>query len=253
MTTPLPTTPGDIITLALKAANVVGVGQTPAAEDMNDAFNLLNMLMAQLQRRRYFIYQLVTTNLQANGSLSYTVGAGGQFNLPTWVPKIESAYFSQNINTPLPVDYPLEILKSREDYNRISIKNLNAFPRYAYYEPAYPLGNLYVWPLPNSTYTLHISTMLQLQQFQTVADVIALPPEYKAALLWNLVPELYTFYGIMADPATADRVTKKAEATLRIIEEANAQIPQLQLPPAIRGNGGGTYNIYGDMYIGSTP
>lgn len=248
MSTPLPKTPLDIITLALKTANVVGVGQTPAPEDTNDAFNLLNMLLAQLQRRRYFVYQLVNTSLQANGSISYTVGPGGNFNIARPA-KLESAFFRQNAGTPNPVDSPLEILRSQEDYNRISLKNLNAFPRYCFYDMASPMGNLFVWPVPNNAYTIFITTMLQLQQFHTVSDVISLPPEYFAALMWNLVPELYAFYGLPPNP----EVVKKAEATLRIIEEANAAIPQLQMPAALKSRQGTTYNIYGDYYIGTSP
>lgn len=248
MTVPVPTTPSDIITLALKTANVLGVGQAASAEDMNDSFNLLNMLMAQLQRRRYMIYQLVTVAKQATGALSYTVGPGGDFNI-TRPAKLESAFFRQNVQTPLPVDYPLEILRSTEDYNRISIKNLNAFPRFAFYDMAYPMGNLFVWPVPNSMYEIHITVMQQLQQFQTINDTLAMPPEYSAALMWNLVLELYALYGLPVSPVTAG----KAESSLRIIEEANTAIPQLQLPPAVRPQRGATYNIYGDFQIGSTP
>lgn len=58
-TVPPQTTVRDIITLALKTANVLGVGQAASPEDMLDSFRLLNMLMAQLQRRRYMIYQLI--------------------------------------------------------------------------------------------------------------------------------------------------------------------------------------------------
>jgi hypothetical protein len=248
MTVPAPTTPGDIITLALKTANVVGVGQTPEPEDMNDAFNLLNMLLAQLQRRRYFIYGLTTTSFQGNNSVSYTVGPGGNFNIPRPA-KIESAFFRQNNTTSYPVDYPLEILRSQEDYNRISLKTLNAFPRYCFYDQAYPTGNLFVWPVPNNTYTVFISTITQIQQFNTPADIIQLPPEYSAALMWNLVQELYPFYGLPPNPL----VVGKAEASLRIIEEANVQIPQLSMPPALKNNRGSTYNIYGDFMIGSSP
>lgn len=248
MTVPVPTTPRDLINLSLKTANVLGVGQVASAEDMNDAFNLLNMLMAQLQRRRYMIYQLVTLAKQATGAISYTVGPGGDFNVARPA-KLESAFFRQNVQTPLPVDYPLEILRSTEDYNRISIKNLNAFPRFAFYDMAYPMGNLYVWPVPNSMYEIHITVMQQLQQFQNLSDQIAMPPEYSAALMWNLTLELYPFYGL----PVSDVVRGKAEASLRIIEEANTAIPQLQLPPAVRPQRGATYNIYGDFQIGSTP
>jgi hypothetical protein len=248
MASPLPTTPRDIITLSLKTANVLGVGQNASPEDVNDAFNLLNMMMAQLQRRRYFIYQLVTVGAQGTGALSYTVGPGANFDTPRPA-KIESAFFRQNQNTPLPVDYPLESLRAREDYNRISIKNLNSFPRYCFYDAAYPVGNVFIWPLPSNQYEIFLTVMLQLQQFQNLSDIIALPPEYSAALMWNLTLELYPFYGLPVNPVAE----KKAEASLRIIEEANAQIPMLQMPVALRGNRTGTYNIYGDMYIGSNP
>lgn len=245
MSSPAPDTPADIIKLALKTANVLGVGQTASAEDMNDAFNMLNMMLAQWQRRRYMVYQLVTASCQGNGAVSYTVGPGGDFDIhrPS---KLESAYFRQNQNTPLPVDYPLTILRAREDYNRISIKNLNSFPQYAFYDAANPLGNLFVWPLPSSQYEIFITVMLELQQFTTIEDQITLPPEYKAAMLWNLTLELYPLYGL----PPSDVVKGKAEASMRIIEEANAQIPQLVMPAAVRSRSG-TYNIYGDFYIGS--
>lgn len=245
MASPTPETPGDIIQLALKTANVLGVGQTASAEDTTDAFNALNMMMAQLQRRRYMVYQLVSASLQATGQEVYTVGPGGDFDIPRPA-KIESAFFRQLSGGPLPVDYPFSILRSREDYNRISIKNLNAFPQYLFYDGGYPLGNLYPWPIPNNQYEIFITVMQQLQQFETIADEITLPPEYKAALWWNLTLELYPMYGLPVNEVVA----KKAEASLRIIEQANTQIPRLSMPTALN-NRPGTYNIYGDFYIGS--
>lgn len=245
MSSPMPTTPGDIIQLALKTANVLGVGQTASAEDTTDAFNALNMMMAQWQRRRYMVYQLVSFSLQATGQEVYTVGPGGDFDIPRPA-KIESAFFRQLSGGPLPVDYPFSILRSREDYNRISIKNLNAFPQYLFYDGGYPLGNLYPWPIPNNQYEIFITVMQQLQQFETIADEILLPPEYKAALWWNLTLELYPMYGLPVNEVVA----KKAEASMRIIEQANTQIPRLSMPTALK-NRPGTYNIYGDFYIGS--
>lgn len=245
MASPTPETPGDIIQLALKTANVLGVGQTASAEDTTDAFNALNMMMAQWQRRRYMVYQLVSASLQATGQEVYTVGPGGDFDIPRPA-KIESAFFRQLSGEPLPVDYPFSILRSREDYNRISIKNLNAFPQYLFYDGGYPLGNLYPWPIPNNQYEIFITVMQQLQQFETIADEITLPPEYKAALWWNLTLELYPMYGLPVNEVVA----KKAEASMRIIEQANTQIPRLSMPTALN-NRPGTYNIYGDFYIGS--
>jgi len=245
MTQPLPTTPSDIINLALKTANVIGVGQTPLAQDTNDCFNQLNMMMAQWQRRRYMVYNLVTVGLQATGALSYSVGTGGDFNITRPV-KLESAFFRMNKNTPLPVDYPLEVLRAQEDYNRISIKNLNAFPQYAYYNTGFPLGELYIWPVPNNQYEIFISVMVQLEAFQTINDQIVLPPEYLDALHWNLARRICVMYGLPITP----ELTGYAEASMRAIEEVNSQIPLLHMPVALRGKSG-AYNIYGDFYVGS--
>lgn len=212
---------------------------------MNDSFNLMNMMMAQWQRRRYLVYQLTEASKQATGATSYTVGTGGDFNIPR-PSKLEFAYFRMQGSSPLPVDYPLEIIRAREDYDRIGLKTLNAFPQYAFYDAGNPLGNLFIWPVPNNQYTIFITVMQQLQSFANLSDTITLPPEYKAALMWNLTLELYPMYGLPVN----ELVAKKAEASLRIIHEANAQIPRLQMPASLRKRGG-TYNIYGDYYVGS--
>lgn len=224
---------------------MLGVGQTASAEDMTDSLRLLNMMMAQWQRRRYMVYQLVNASKVATGQVSYTVGPGADFDIAR-PSKLESAFFRQQIYNPLPVDYPLSILRAREDYNRIGLKTLQSFPQYAFYDAGSPWANLYIWPIPTNQYEIFITVMQQLQRFESVNDVIALPPEYEAALMWNLVLELYPFYGLPASDVTRG----KAEASMRIIEEANAQIPKLIMPIAVQGKAG-SYNIYGDYYIGS--
>jgi len=245
MTQPLPTTPSDLITQALKIANVIGVGQTPNATDTNDCFNQLNMMLAQWQRRRYMVYNLVTVSKVATGQVSYTIGTGGDFNITRPV-KLESAFFRMQYGSPLPVDYPLEVLRANEDYNRISIKNLNAFPQYIYYNTGYPLGTIYVWPVPNNQYQIFLSVMTQLEGFQTINDVVTMPPEYLAAMQWNLSRIICVMYGLPITP----ELTGYAEASMRIIEEVNSQIPLLHMPVALRGKSG-AYNIYGDFYVGS--
>jgi hypothetical protein len=245
MSTPLPTTPGDIIKLALKTANVLGVGQTASAEDTNDAFNFLNMMMAQWQRRRYLVYQLISVGVPATGQQSYTVGPGGDIDIDR-PSKIEAAFFRQLSGGPLPVDYPFTILRSREDYDRISLKTLNAFPQYLFYDSASPLGRVYPWPIPNDQYEIFITVMAPIQKFETINDPIVLPDEYKAALMWNLTLELYPLYGLPPN----ETVVKKAAASLKIVEQTNTQLPRLSMPAAVQGRPG-TFNIYGDYYVGS--
>ena len=245
MSQPLPTTPRDIVNLALKTANVVGVGQSSLPEDINDCFNMLNMMIAQWQRRRYMVYNLKTVSITATGATSYTIGLGQQFNTERPA-KIEAAFIRMQGGSTLPVDYPLQVLRAKEDYDRISIKTLNAFPQYVFYDSTYPVGNVYVWPVPNNQYQIFLTVMTQLQAFQNLSEVIVMPNEYLDALQWNLADRILTIYGLPENP----KITRYAEVSMRAIMENNSQIPLLHMPVALRGKSG-AYNIYGDFYVGS--
>jgi len=245
MSQPLPTTPRDIVNLALKTANVVGVGQSSLPEDINDCFNMLNMMIAQWQRRRYMVYNLKTVSITATGATSYTIGLGQQFNTERPA-KIEAAFIRMQGGSTLPVDYPLQVLRAKEDYDRISIKTLNAFPQYVFYDSTFPVGNVFVWPVPNNQYQIFLTVMTQLQAFQNLSEVIVMPNEYLDALQWNLADRILTIYGLPENP----KITRYAEVSMRAIMENNSQIPLLHMPVALRGKSG-AYNIYGDFYVGS--
>ena len=245
MSQPLPTTPRDIVNLALKTANVVGVGQSSLPEDINDCFNMLNMMIAQWQRRRYMVYNLKTVSITATGATSYTIGLGQQFNTERPA-KIEAAFIRMQGGSNLPVDYPLQVLRAKEDYDRISIKTLNAFPQYVFYDSTFPVGNVFVWPVPNNQYQIFLTVMTQLQAFQNLSEVIVMPNEYLDALQWNLADRILTIYGLPENP----KITRYAEVSMRAIMENNSQIPLLHMPVALRGKSG-AYNIYGDFYVGS--
>jgi len=70
-------TAGSIINLALKMAGVLGIGQTAQAEDANDALTVMNMMLAQWQRKRWLVYSLDDVSFAPTGATSYTVGVGG--------------------------------------------------------------------------------------------------------------------------------------------------------------------------------
>lgn len=220
-------TPQDIITFTLKAVGVVGVGQTPLAEDNNDALTAMNGMLAQWQRKRWLIWHLTDNALVSTGAQSYTIGLGGNFNVAR-PDRLEAAFFRQFINsTPNQVDYPLEILESREDYNRIVLKQLPSLPRYVFYDAAYPLGYVYPWPVPQAgVYEIHLTLKETLNQFTTPAQTIALPPEYEEAIWSNLAVRLAPIYQVSVRPEVAGL----AKASLATIRGANTQVPRLTMP-----------------------
>ena len=235
------TTPNDIITLALKSAGVLGVGQTASAEDMNDSFTLLNFMLAQWQRKRWLIWTLDTFSVSCTGAQSYTVGPGGDIDCPR-PDRLEDAFFRQNIpSEPNEIDYPLEIIESRETYNRIALKSLGSFPSYIYYQSDFPMGSIYPWPLPSNLYQVFISVKTQLAQFTTLTQDVNLPPEYYAAILYNLSVRLRTAFQLPPDTA----VIGLAKEALNVVRGANVQIPRLRMPVGIVRPG--LYNIFSDQ------
>ena len=239
------TTPLDIITQSLKKAGVLGVGQTPLAEDTNDAYNDLQDMLGQWQRKRWLIWHLVDYAYASTGALSYTVGPGGNFNINPRPDRIESAFFRQIINESIPnqIDYPLDIIEAREDYNRISLKQLTSFPQYLFYDSAFPTGIAYPWPLLQANlYELHLTVKETLAQFTSLNEIIVLPLEYMAALKFNLAIRLRQAYSLPSDPI----LIGLAKDSLNVIRNANFQVGRLTIPVELQR--GGIYNVYSDSF-----
>lgn len=159
----------DFITLAMKEAGVLGLGQSLNAEDINDGFTILSRMLAQWQKRRWLVPNLYDVSAVANGAKSNLIGPG-QFYNAARPDKIQAAYFKQlnggDFNSDFSndfsnatnnqVSYPLIPIWSYEDYSRISLKELQAWPQYYFYDAAFPYGNVYIWPVPTSSYEVHL-------------------------------------------------------------------------------------------------
>lgn len=233
----------DVITQSLKKAGILGVGQTALAEDTNDAFYDLNDMIAQWARKRWLMWHLLDVPLVSTGAMSYTVGIGGDFNTPR-PDRLEAAFFRQIVpSQPNQIDYPLELIESREAYNNIALKSLMTFPTSIFYDAAYPLGTVYPWPVPQATiYEIHLTLKDTLAQFATLTTVINMPPEFVAAMKFNLALRLRQSYQLPPDLA----LVALAKDSLAVIRSANTQIPTLNMPSdLIRG---GLYNIYSDQF-----
>lgn len=234
------TTALQIVTAALKKSGVIGVGQTAAAEDANDAFDDLNDMVAQWQRKRWLVYRLVDVLFLSTGAVSYTVGVGGNFNVAR--PDRLEAAFVRLTSSNLPVDMPLTLLQSREDYNRVRLKTQSGYPYWIFYDPAFPTGAVYPWPVATAgLYEIHLTLKEQLGAFANLNSTVNLPPEYTAALKWNLTARICMSYALPVPPG----VVAMAKDALNTIRNANAQIPEARMPAGLPGRGG-RYNIFTD-------
>jgi hypothetical protein len=240
-------TVNDMILLCLQDAGIIGQGQQAIPEDSTNALARLNWMLAGWRRQRWLVYNLRNYSVVSTGAQTYSVGPGGAINTGgTQRPdRIEYAFFRQLIPSGPPgqTDYPLEVLTSWEDYNRIGLKNLGTFPTTAFYSNDYPLGTLYPWPIPQANiYELFITVKEQLAGNLTFTDDLLLPEEYFNAIHWNLVVILRTAYDLPPKPVDV----AMAKDSLNIIRGSNAQIARLQLPGELLRPG--IYNPYSDNF-----
>lgn len=238
-------TPLAAITLALKKAGVLGVGQSPAAEDTNDAFHELQGMLYQWQQQRWLVYNLIDVSVVSTGQATYTIGSGGDFNCLR-PDNIESAYFvAVNVSPGMPPSYPFEILQAREDWNNIVLKTLSTWPQYVFLDTAFPLANVLFNPIPPAgEFELHLSIKAPLPAPGDMTTEMSLPPEYDIAIVYNLVCLLCTSYGVPVPPD----VRLQAAKSLKVIRNANAQIGRLQMPVGVDGSVG-VYSPYSDRIV----
>jgi hypothetical protein len=225
------TTTGDLIAHSLRTAGIIGIGQTAQAEDSNTALDVLRMIIAEWQRRRWLVWDERECVLTSTGAEYYSIGPGGDFNVAR-PDRIANAFVRILGIGGSQVDLPLTVIEAKEDYVQIAIKNLITLPVAVWYDSAFPLGYLHFWPVPPAaTYELHVNIKTPLPTYVGLTDQLNLPPEYIQALNWSLAVRLQMSYGL---PARADMVAAMRES-LNVLRMANTQIGQLGVPAPLGG------------------
>lgn len=233
----VPSTVRQVLLLALRLAGRVNDQQrvSDTSADMADALSLLTMMLAQWQRKRWLIWNEAETAKMATGNQWYSVGPGGDF--PILRPdKIHGGWCRLMPNSGHnPVDIPLAIIESKEDWGQITIKDLGSIPSALFYDSAFPSARVTFYPVPAAgLYELHILTKAPLPVFLTITDALSLPPEYADAVVNNLAVRMVVASGAPVSPF----LLGQARAALQTIRLANSQIPLLSLPVILGGRGG---------------
>lgn len=234
----------DIVTQALRKAGVTAAGRPPNADDITDGLSDFNDMLGQWMTDRWLVWNLIDYSFSSTGALEYTVGPGGNFNIDPRPDRIESAFARQSQSSSQPVDYELEIIYAREQFNLITLKNLRSFPQYIFYDSAYPMATVRTYPVMTAAlYSLHITVKNTLPVLD-LDDDLSVPRQYIAAFKFNLARRLRQSYGkgLKPDP----ELNKLAASSLDVIRQANIQIPELQMPSALVR--AGQYNILSDQW-----
>lgn len=158
--------------------------------------------------------------------------------ITTYAPRplrINSAFVRVVTSITGTLDYPVSPLTS-EEYELIGIKTLpGPWPRAFYYQPSLPMGVINYWPNPSSG-EMHLFCDMLLLRFNTLADIITLPPGYIMAMRWNLAELLLPSYG-KDNQLIIAMVSKFAEQGRAYIKRTNMQPQQaMRFDPVLVAN-----------------
>jgi hypothetical protein len=218
----------EIINRSLRLLGVAATGESADSPEATDALTALNMMLDQWNNERLMIYAYKNeTFTLTSGTGTYSIGDGGTFDTVRPL-KIERAFVRFTPSTLTAYDFSLEII-SNEKYQDIFMKAIQVtYPLYLCYNPTYPLGEIKLWPIPNSTCTLSLSSAYQLIHFTSINNEISLPPGYESALAYNLAVEMSPEYG-----KVNQLVIDKANETKESLMAVNLDITPMKTDPAL--------------------
>lgn len=243
------TTGSVIVRGAFETIGVLGEGQTLDAGKGADGFRRLNLMMRSWSLQNLTIPVTVREvfDLTANkGSTTnpYTIGIGGDFN--TARPPTQNSLVGVGLiltSSSPPVETPQTIFTDAM-WQAIQIKDLSSggdgIPTGVYYNPTYPLGKLYLWPVPSvGINDLALYLRKPLTAFPSPTAVVDLPDGSEEAIEYNLARRLCGPYSVPLDP----EVREIARTSLGILKRSNYHLFDLPQDPALTNDRRAGYNI----------
>jgi hypothetical protein len=204
-------------------------GETVEAALAQDALTVLHQMISGWNLDSLLIYQIDRVVVEMTTSQTYTVGVGGTINIPRPV-RLDRVNWRDESQTPA-LELPLYAMPDA-DYQALRVRETSAsMPTKFYYDRAYALGTLFLWPRPTQTKQLVLFPWHPWDATMGLSATVTLPPGYERLLVFSLAVELSAQPGARLSPVAL----KIADDARRLIENSNAEIPVLSLPNALYG------------------
>ena len=233
------TTARDIIEGAARKIQILGRGQTLPADEAQNGLDILNGILGSWSVDGGMVYTESTDTFTATGAASYTVGSGGDVDI------VRPSYVRDLYTTQGSIDYSASAIDQTR-YSQICDKDIAGEPDVYYYDGNYPLANLYLYPVPDGTYTVTINTVKPLTAFASISDSYDMPPEYRRALEANLAVEWAVEHEKEATP-TLRKIAKNGKDLIFISNTRNDQ-NLMRCDNAVTETNGSGFNIYSGQY-----
>jgi hypothetical protein len=236
----------DYITQALIVCGAQAAGEPVSAKDAETGIATLNQMIDTWNAMQLMIFTIQRLVFPVTAfKQTYTVGAGGDFNIPR-PPRIEKYGIITQANPTSPLELPIDDL-TMEEYREIPLKNIPAaLPLAVWNDNNFPLMALNYWPVPNTGLQAVIYPWIALSYFPNLDQQFTFPPAYAQAIKYNLAYLFLIEYP--GDMERAPLIKQMADSTLQQVKDLNtnpADLSACELD-ALSTNRG-YYNFYADV------
>lgn len=229
----------DLVTDAYLELNIYGANEVLSAEDLTFGLRKLNRILDNWNAQREAVYAASFNSYTLTPNLTpHTIGPSGTFAVSQRPVSIIAANLLLTSQTPtarVPID-----LHDADWWSAVPVPGLaSSIPTDLYYQPDWPNGSLFFYPVPSSAYGVELLTRTLLAAV-VASTLISLPPGYRDALTLTLTEAIAPAYpNSTISPST---VLNAREARARIFAN-NVPVPKLRtMDSGMPGGGGGFYN-----------
>lgn len=194
---------------AAKELGVIAVDESLQTADAAYFLGLLRRLLNAWNANRLAVYATAFPEYTLVPNLSpHTIGP----SMATWLATIRPVSLdganlilttsTPNVNTPITVrDAQWWLGQSTPDLT-------STFPTDVYYQPDFPLGKLFFWPVPTTAYAVQLMIRVLLSDTVALSDTFTLPPGYADAITLTLAEMARRSYGKPYDPELVHAATR---------------------------------------------
>lgn len=236
----------DIISSAARLAGILASGETLQGNEPSDCLLILQQMIDEWQADGLKIFTTrIDTFPFVLGTQAYTLGTGGNFNIPRPA-KIHRMGVQILSNPTQPSEVPITLLDD-DGWANVRVKNIGgSYPLFCYDDGAFPLRTLNFWVIPGLTCNLVLYSWQPLATFPDINTTdVTFPPTYAQALKYNLAICLSAEFKTQLDPT----VMGIAASSLAALKEINLPQPILRCDPGLSGTGVSVYDWRSDTFI----
>lgn len=212
----VPATALDIVTDALRELRILNATEPASGDDAEFGLSRLNTILDEWNAKRGAIYAdtLQSYTLQA-GVSPHLIGPSGHFDVtlrPVTILEL-NLVLAEGTRTPITVHHGIEWWGTRSDP-----ASATGDPTDVAYEPDWPLGKLYFYPVPDTALAVELYSRVLLSGV-TLATSMDLPPAYQRALTLTLAEDLSAPFGVELTEMTV----RKAARARALVQANNAR------------------------------